>query len=186
MSATATKLLTAEEFFRRPDPPDGSREELVRGEVITMPAPGFRHGKVSHIIAFRLQMYLQSNRQGTVTAETGVQTERDPDTVRGPDVSFWSFQKIPESAVPEAYAEVPADLCVEVRSPSNTTKKLREKADEYLRGGVRMVWVVDPEDRSVTVFRKPGRGTTLWDDEVLEGEDVLPGFACPVSQLFSL
>jgi Uma2 family endonuclease len=186
MSATAAKLLTAEEFFRRPDPLDGSREELVRGEVIAMPAPGFRHGKVAQLIGFRLMRFLEENRIGTVTAETGVQTEENPDTVRGPDVSFWSFEKVPESAEPEVYADVPADLCVEVRSPSNTAKNLREKADEYLRAGVRMVWVVDPEDRSVTVFRKPGRGTTLWDDEVLEGEDVLPGFACPVSQLFAL
>jgi len=151
-----------------------------------MPAPGFRHGKVAQLIGYRLMRFLEANRIGTVTAETGVQTEEDPDTVRGPDVSFWSFERVPEGTVPEVYPDVPADLCVEVRSPSNTTKKLHEKAAEYLRAGVRMVWVVDPEDRSITVFRKPGRGTTLWGDEVLEGEDVLPGFACPVSQFFSL
>lgn len=186
MSATATALLTAEEFARRPRPADGSREELVRGEVITMPPPGFRHGKVAQVVGYRLMRFIEDQPIGTVTAETGVHTEDDPDSVRGPDVSFWSFGRLPKDHDPAVYAEVPADLCVEVRSPSNSAKGLRAKAAEYLRAGVRMVWVIDPEDRSVTVFRKPGRGLTVWDDEVLDGEDVLPGFACPVSKLFAL
>jgi Uma2 family endonuclease len=186
MSATSTTLMTAKEFARRPRPADGSREELVRGEVVTMPPPGFRHGKVAQIVGYRLMHYLETHPVGTVTAETGVQTEEDPDSVRGPDVSYWSFDRLPADANPEVYAEVAADLCVEVRSPSNTAKGLREKAAEYLKAGVRMVWVEDPEDRCVTVFRKRGRGVTLWDEEVLEGEDVLPGFACPVSKLFAL
>ena len=186
MSVVTTPLLTAEEFARRPRPIDGSREELVRGEVVTMPPPGFRHGKVSHAVAYRVSRFLEDHPLGTVVAETGLQTEEDPDSVRGPDVSFWRFERLPADADPEVYAEVPADLCVEVRSPSNTAKKLREKASEYLKAGVRMVWVVDPEDRCVTVFRKPGRGVSVWDDEVLDGEDVLPGFQCPVSKMFSL
>jgi Uma2 family endonuclease len=151
-----------------------------------MPVPSFRHGRISHIIGYRLQRYLETNRIGTITNETGVHTENGPDTVRGPDIAYWSFEHVPDGRDPGVYAEVPADLCVEVRSPSNTMKSLRDKAAEYLRAGVRMVWVVEPEDRSVTVFRRPGRGVTLWDDELLEGEDVLPGFSCPVSQLFTL
>jgi len=186
MAATTTTYLTAKEFAVRPEPPDGSREELVRGEVVTMPVPGFRHGKVAHIIGYRLERYLETNRIGTVTNEAGVHTENDPDTVRGPDVVYWSFERVPEGSEPEVYAESPADLCVEVRSPSNTSKSLRDKAAEYLRAGVRMVWVVEPEDKCVTVFRTPGRGVTLWDDENLDGEDVLPGFSCRVSQLFKI
>jgi Uma2 family endonuclease len=186
MSATAANLLTAEEFAARPRPADGSREELVRGEVVTMPPPGYRHGRIAQLVGYRLLRFLEVNRLGTVTAETGVRTEQDLDTVRGPDVAFWAYHRVPEGTDPVAYADVPPDLCVEVRSPSNTARDMHEKATEYLRAGVRMVWVVDPDDRSVTVYRQPGRGTTLWDDEVLEGEDVLPGFACPVSQLFAL
>jgi Uma2 family endonuclease len=185
MAATATKLLTAEEFFQRPDPSDGSREELIRGEVVTMPAPGFRHGEVAMQVGFILKLFLQQHPVGRVLAETGVRTEHDPDSVRGPDVSFWSFDRVQREPEIVGYPEVAADLCVEVRSPSNTFKKLRDKAAEYLRAGVRMVWIVDPDDRSVTVYRQPGRGITISDDAVLEGEDVLPGFTCPVSKLFS-
>jgi Uma2 family endonuclease len=185
MAATATTLLTAEEFFQRPDPPDGSREELVRGEVVTMPAPGFRHGTIAMRVGYLIQRYLDEKEIGRVLAETGVRTENDPDSVRGPDVSFWSFDRVPREPEIVGYPEVAADLCVEVRSPSNTFKKLRDKAAEYLRAGVRMVWIVDPDDRSVTVYRQAGRGITISDDAILDGEDVLPGFVCPVSKFFN-
>jgi Uma2 family endonuclease len=185
MSSTATQLVTAQEFFRRPGPIDGQREELVRGEVITMPSPGLRHGEVAMRVGFRLMTFLEHKDIGRVVTESGVRTEHDPDTVRGPDVSFWSYEKVPIEVEIVGYPEVPADLCIEVRSPSNTVRELREKTAEYLRAGVRLVWIVDPEDRSVTVYRRPGRGVTLSDDEVLDGEDVIPGFACPVTKLFS-
>jgi Uma2 family endonuclease len=101
MSAIASKPMTAKEFAHRPEPADGSREELVRGEVVTMPVPGFRHGRISHIIGYRLERYLETKRIGTVTNEAGVHTENGPDTVRGPDVAFWSFERVPEGSDPE-------------------------------------------------------------------------------------
>jgi Uma2 family endonuclease len=184
MSAVATKLLTADEFFLRPEPEDGSREELVRGEVVTMPEPGFRHVEVVMQVGFLLKLFLQGKKLGRVFAETGVRTEFDPDSVRGPDASFWSFKSVPEDQEIVGYPDVPADLCIEVRSPSNSRRELRDKAAEYLRAGVRVVWVIEPEDRSVTVYRAPGMGTTLWEDEQIQGEDVLPGFVCTVSEFF--
>src|SRR3954447_11093781 len=130
MATAPTKLLTAEEFFHLPNPPDGSKQELVRGEVVTMPPPGFRHGDVQLAIGSLLRQFVRSNRTGRVTVESGVVTEDDPDTVRGPDVSFWSYERLPADQKPVGYPEVAADLCVEVRSPDQSLRGLRAKARE--------------------------------------------------------
>lgn len=184
MTTTAVKLITAAEFARMPDPPDGSKEELVRGVVITMPAPGFRHGEVQVTVASLLRQYARSNRNGRVTVESGLQTEFDPDTVRGPDVAYWSAERLPLDQMPQVYPDVAADLVVEIQSPSSRRQTTQEKIREYLDRGVRMIWIVDPEARTVTVYRQPGEGRHLWRDATLTGEDVLPGFQCRVAEFF--
>ena len=183
---TAKKLLTAEEFYRLPDPPDGSKQELVRGEVVTvMAAPSFKHGIVQGRAYFALETYARQTKLGRVTVESGLVTEEDPDTVRGPDVAYWSYERVPADKTPDVYPEVAADLCVEVKSPSNTPAKTTKKIAEYFACGVRMVWIADPDERTVTVYTKPGDGRVLWDDATLDGGDVLPGFTCPVAEFFS-
>jgi Uma2 family endonuclease len=184
MSTVTPRLLTAEEFSRLPNPPDGSKQELVRGEIVTMPPPGFRHGTTQAKAAFLLLTYANSVRPGHVTVESGVITETGPDTVRGPDVSYWSYERMPKDDVPLVYANLAPDVVVEVRSPSNTDEKLTKKVREYFAGGARLVWIADPADRTVIVYRQPGDGRVLWDDATLTGEDVLPGFTCKVSALF--
>lgn len=184
MTTTAVKLITAEEFARMADPPDGSKQELVRGVIVTMLPPGFRHGVCHNKVAFLLTAHVLAAHCGRITVETGVVTERDPDTVRGPDVAFWSIERLPMEQIPEVYPDVAADLCVEILSPSNTPNEMREKVREYIHRGVRLVWVVDPEEHTVTVYRQPGEGRLLWDDATLSGEDVLPGFQCRVAEFF--
>lgn len=184
MTTTAVKLITAAEFARMPEPPDGSKEELDRGVIVTMPAPGFRHGMVQATIGSLLYKYGRSNRNGRVTLETGLQTEFDPDTVRSPDVAFWSAERLPLDQVPEAYPDVAADLVVEIQSPSNRRQTTQDKIREYLNRGVRMVWIVDPEARTVTVYRQPGEGRLLWHDARLTSDDVLPSFQCRVAEFF--
>jgi Uma2 family endonuclease len=149
-----------------------------------MPPPGFIHGIVQGNILFLLQVYARQTNAGRVTPETGIITETNLDTVRGPDVAYWSFERLPADRVPELYPEVAADLCVEVLSPSNTDEKMTRKVREYLACGVRLVWVVDPDERTVTVYTKPGDGTVLWEDAVLTGGEVLPEFTCPLSEVF--
>lgn len=186
MTPTAPpKLLTAEEFGRLPDPPDGSREELVRGEVITMPPPNFGHGKIQAKVSRLLGNFIDANNLGHIVTECGVKTESDPDTVRGPDVSYWSYRRIAPDALPDVYPDVLPDLVVEVRSPGQSRRKLREKASEYLVNGASLIWIVDPEDRSVTVYRQPDEGRELGENATLGGEDVLPGFSCKVAELFA-
>ena len=185
MSTAATKkLLTAEEFAKLPNPIDGSKQELVRGEVITMPPPSFLHGVVQSNISFVLKTFARSSNLGRVTVESGVITDTGPDTVRGPDVAYWSFERLPADHVPVVYANVAPDLCVEVKSPSNTPARTTKKVGEYFTCGARMVWVVDPEERTVTVYRKAGDGRVLWEDAAITGEDVLPGFTSPVAEFF--
>lgn len=184
MTTVARKLITAEEFAQLPDPPDGSRQELVRGVIETMGRPGFRHGKVNFRIAKILDRYVEPNRLGHVVPETGVVTEHGPDTVRGPDVAFWSADKVPLDQEPAGYPDAVADLCIEVLSPRPNRKKILEKIREYLWAGVRLVWVVDPEERTVTVYRSPEEGRLLHEGATLSGEEVLPGFSVPVTEFF--
>jgi Uma2 family endonuclease len=183
VTASPAKLLTAEEFAELPDPEDGSQQELVRGVVITMPQPKPPHGYTCSQVAGHLWQFCQVGQLGfSVTNDTGVITERGPDTVRGPDVAYWSFARQP--TVPESYFEVAPDLAVEVLSPSNRRKQVEEKIAEYLKAGTKLVWVLDPMDRTVTVYREPQKGTLLHSGITLDGEEVLPGFQCRVSALF--
>jgi Uma2 family endonuclease len=182
MATVARKLITAEEFLQMPDPPDGSQQELVRGEIITMPPPGGLHGVCCSKTNYLLCNFAEANQRGIVTAnDTGIITERGPDSVRGPDIAYWSSERLPE--IPAGYIETPPDLAVEVLSPSTRMRQLRNKIREYFSRGVRMVWVISPEDRTVTVYRTADEGRLLHESATLSGEEVLPGFSCRVADL---
>ena len=183
MSAIAHKLMTAEEFAALPEPLNGSQQELVKGEVVIMPPPQARHGILCSRIDRRLGIYVEENNLGWTTSnDTGVILERDPDTVRGPDVAFWSIARQPE--LPAGYFEIPPDIAVEVLSPTDRRRDVREKIREYITLGVRLVWLIDPETRTVTVYPGTIRGTELDESDTLDGGEVLPGFTVPVSYLF--
>ena len=105
----------------------------------------------------------------------------NPDSVRGPDVAFWSKERLP--VVPVGYIPIAPDMLVEVLSPSNTSKQIFAKLKEYFAMGVRLVWVLAPEDRTLTIYRTPDEGRVLHETATVTGEDVLPGFTCRVSDL---
>ena len=115
--------------------------------------------------------------------DSGVILARNPDTVRGPDLAYWSRERLPERPR-GGYPSVPPDLAIEVLSPSDVFTKVHAKVQEYLKAGVRLVWVFVPEDRSVAVFRSGKDSSILYNGDVLSGEDVLPGFSCPVAEVF--
>jgi Uma2 family endonuclease len=185
MAGVTQQLITAEEFRRMPPPLDGSKTELVRGEVVIVCRPGFRHGLRQLRIGAILDHFGRTQQHGRAVVETGIVTERDPDTVRGPDVSYWSAARLPLDQNPEGYPDVAPDLAVEILSPSNRLARIREKMRELFQRGVRMVWVVDPDDRTVVVYRSLDEGRLLHETATLDGEDVLPGFRCPVAEFFS-
>jgi Uma2 family endonuclease len=183
MSIVQQPPVTIAEFERMPDPADGSKLELVRGEVVVMPPPKGKHGICCSEIAWVLKNFVKPKKLGWVTTnDTGVVLERGPDTVRGPDVAFWSIARQPE--MPDGYFQIPPDIAVEVLSPDDRRKDVRAKIKEYLFYNVPLVWLVDPETRTVTVYRGSMRGTELDESDSLDGGDVLPGFSCKVSDLF--
>jgi Uma2 family endonuclease len=185
MAAVTPKLMTAEEFLGSPEPADGSKQELVQGVIATMPPPGFLHGRVQTNTSSLLWVHARKHKVGQVVVESGLITERDPDTVRGPDISFWSKERLPlDQPPPVGYPDVAADLCVEVLSPGMTVARMWAKVQEYFNRGVRMVWIIDPENRTVTVYRSPHEARLLHESAMLSGEDVVPGFICRVSELF--
>ncbi|MCE9566675.1 MAG: Uma2 family endonuclease [Planctomycetes bacterium] len=184
MSTVQQPLITAIEFERMLDPTDGSKLELVRGEVIVMPPPKGRHGICCSQIAWLLLNFVKPKKLGWVTTnDTGVVLERGPDTVRGPDVAFWSITRQPQ--MPEGDFEIPPDIAIEVLSPNDRRPDVRAKIKEYLFYSVPLVWLVDPETKTVMVYNGNMRGLELGDDDLLDGGSVLPGFSCKVSELFA-
>src|SRR3954452_9563868 len=149
-TATATARMTADEFLEfvhRPEN-EGRWFELVRGEVIELPPPTKKHGVVSANIAFALGGYIRQARKGYITAnDSGTLLERDPDTVRGPDVAYFTDARRYDDLHPK-YGEEPPVLAVEVLSPDDRAARVLAKVDDYLRNGVRVVWLVDPEGRT--------------------------------------
>jgi Uma2 family endonuclease len=177
------KLMTAEEFMAA-DLGEG-RFELVRGEMIEVPPTMLEHGRVVINVRFVLESFGRQSSYGYCLAESGVATERDPDTVRGPDVSFYSHARWPRSQVGRTLPPVPPDLAVEIVSPSNRAGKLLRKVGEFLDAGVLLIWVVYPRRRCVAVYRPDGEEPTIYKDgEFLENFPELPGFRCPVADLF--
>jgi Uma2 family endonuclease len=178
--------MTAEEFYdwvHRPENADRSFE-LVRGEVIELPSPAKRHGVLSANISRILGNFAFQQGKGYVaTNDSGVILGRDPDTVRGPDVAYYEDAGCFEELHPK-YGEVPPRLAVEVLSPSDKYVKVLSKVMDYLRGGVDLVWVVDPETRSVMVHRNEKNPSELKGDAELTGDEVLPGFRCRVADFF--
>lgn len=184
MPDDAPVLMTLEEFVQRPIAIYGSQEELVAGVVVSRPQPSFRHWLAQANVGSVLIAHVRAMQLGQVAFRTGIVTRRNPDTVRGPAVAYWSFERLPIDVEVEVYPDVAADLCVEVLSPDDRPRDVQQKIREYFECCVRMVWVVDPEARSVTIYRTAQEGRLLWDDAMISGEDVLPGFACSVNELF--
>jgi Uma2 family endonuclease len=174
--------LTIEEFERLPD--EASRMELVRGHVVREPPAGFEHGALAVRIASSLDTFVRRHGLGKVLgAETGFVLFDDPPTVRAPDVAFVARERLPADR--RGYARLAPDLAVEIVSPSNTHSEIQDKVFDYLDAGTRLVWVVEPRGRTVTVYRSRDAIRILTSDQEIGGGDVLPGFRIPVSEFFA-
>ena len=124
-------------------------------------------------------------RNCTCGAETGFLVERDPDTVRGPDVGFVRAERLLNIANPEKHLPFAPDFAVEVRSPSDQEDEVAEKAQMWLKAGSLLVWVADPERRTITVHRPDAEPVTLCENDEIDGGDVIPGFRCRVADFFA-
>ncbi|MFN4259273.1 MAG: Uma2 family endonuclease [Gemmataceae bacterium] len=181
--STVHQLLTADEFWHLPD--DGMRHELIRGEVHTMPPSGGEHGFIGMNLAAPLTQHVKSNQLGVVLgAETGFGIARNPDTVRAPGIAFVRQERIPATGIPRSFWPGAPDLVVEVISPRDTLIAVEEKVDDWLTAGARLVWVVNPRCRTVSVYRSPTDVTILTSADELDGNHVIPGFRCRVAEIF--
>jgi Uma2 family endonuclease len=182
---TSQKLLTAEEYAVLPDSVAPRDSELIRGVICVREAPAAPgHGWVANKIGHLLYEFVAPRKLGVVFAEPGFVLERNPDTVRAPDVSFVRAERMPRENWPSFLDGAP-DLAVEVKSPSNTKREMAEKIAQYLATGSRLVWYLEPEPRTITVFRPQLDAVVLSEGDNLSGYDVLPGFECPVAEVFS-
>ncbi len=188
MTLMATPKMTAEEFFdwaNRPENRDRNFE-LERGEVVELSRPGEQHGVVCSNVGYTLGGYVRQRRKGYVlTNDTGLILERDPDTVRGPDIMLYDeARRFDDLEI--KYPDRPPKLIVEVLSPNDKWSKVLRRITRFLNRGVPLLWLVDPEDRSVMVYR-PGQLPRAVDEtEELTGEDVLPDLRCRVADFFYL
>jgi len=181
MSATAT--VTAEELLH--DPKREGRFELVRGEPRERAVPTYRHGRVGVTTTVVVGGFVHQHKLGDLIQDGGFVFQRDPDTVFLPDLSFVRADRVPSPDQQQGYPDLVPDLVVEVLSPSNTPSETAEKVRIYLDTGVRLVWLLDPLQRSVTVHTPDGGARTLDSDDILDGGDVLPGFSVRVGELFA-
>ena len=174
-------LMTAEELLRLNLP--NKRTELVKGVLVVREPAGYRHGAVAMNLTLALGNFVQAHALGRLlAAETGFKLLSNPDTVRAPDVAFIRSDRIPEPP-PAGFAVMAPDLAVEVLSPDDRPGAVLEKVGDWLNAGVRLVWVVDPMRTLARVYRVDGTETVLAAGDALSGEDVLPGFTCPLADL---
>ena len=181
--STEIQLMTADELLAMPD--DGFCYELIRGELIRMPPPGHIHGRVTMRIASPLYQHVIANKLGIVyAAETGFLIHQNPDTVRAPDAAFVEQQRVENAGEVEGYWVGAPDLAVEVVSPSDSVGYVEDKVQQWIEAGSRLVWVISPKLRTVTVYRSLTDVTTLTEKDTLDGNDVVPGFQMSVSEIF--
>ncbi|MBN9519007.1 Uma2 family endonuclease [bacterium] len=186
MGAASTATMTAGEFcdWVVREHLDGRAYELVRGEVSEVPPPTRLHGLCCWLVIKVLTEYVGRRGAGhLLTNDAGILVEENPDTLRGADVILFLRNPAPQDFAGQYVTDVP-DLVVEIVSPSDRKKDINLRVNQYLDRGIPLVWLIDPDDRLVTVCRPRAFPKALDATEELTGSDVLPDFACPVRVLF--
>jgi Uma2 family endonuclease len=182
-TAEMLELMTAEQFGQRPDP--GYPEELVEGRVVAMPPPDRKHGYFCGQAYYIVRLFVAEHELGRVMSnDSGVVTERDPDTVRGADVAYYSYARLPKGPLPTGYGPEVPELVIEVRSAHDVWREVLEKVAEYLRAGVLAVVVLDPEPQTAHVFGAVAPPRTLGPDDELVLPGILEGFRVRVGKFF--
>lgn len=181
---TAKRLLTADDLLAMPD--DGKYYELVRGELVEMPPPGFMHELVVAQFIMLFGKFVRRLNLGMVTGGPGIYIEQDPDTVRAPDCAFISHGRIAEPVPNRGYVfGLIPDLVVEVVSPDYSVAQARVRARMWLDAGVRLALAAHIETQEIVAYGDDGTVQRFGFDDTLTCEPVLPGFTCPVADVFN-
>jgi Uma2 family endonuclease len=176
--------MTVEEFAKLPTG-RGRRYELVNGELRTMAAAGGRHGAIVALATVRFGTFLETHDLGVLFgAETGFVLHRNPDHVRAPDVAFVGYERLAGLASRNGFLACAPDLVVEVVSPGDTWTEVAEKVRDWLDHGTRVVWIVDPDTRTVEIWRADGRVDVRREADELDAEPVLPDFRCQAGDIY--
>lgn len=177
--------VTAQDLWRMGE--GDVRRELVDGEVIEMAPVGGLHGLIVGKISRKLAEFVEPQGSGMVlVGDVGfvLALPTDPERVRAPDVAFISTARLSEGRLPEGFISGAPDLAVEVLSPSDNPVDVQQKVRDYLDAGARLVWVLAPQAKTATAYRADGSARLLREQDVLEGEDVLPGLTIPLTEIF--
>jgi Uma2 family endonuclease len=182
--ATTEKLLTAEEFEQLPD--DGKRYELIDGELREVAPTVNWHGEVEINLGTLLNVHVRAQGLGRVSCgEVLYVVRRNPDRVRAADIAFIRQDRVPPLEARQHIMEVIPDLVAEILSKHDTIEEISDRIDDWLNAGVRMLWIVDPFRRTVTIYQ-PGHDPVLLSERTtLQGDPVVPEFHCPVAEIFA-
>ena len=179
----APKIWTDEEFMALPD--DGHHYEIINGELIAMGNSGALHGYVCSTLMILLGGYVRQHNLGAML-DSSTAFKMKNGNKRSPDIAFFAKERLQGIAVlPSGYLEGAPDLAVEVLSPGNTVEEIDDKLTEYFENGSRLVWVINPTQHYVLVYRsaqEPDR--LLKEKDSLDGEEVIPGFTLAIADLF--
>lgn len=157
--------------------------ELIDGEIVEK-VPTEEHGLIQVNIASEIRLHSKKHNLGRVTVEPRHQTSEDRYNSRLPDVAFTSKARALPLVTQGAVPQMP-DLAIEIKSPTDSLRKMRDKAAYYLANGAQLVWLVLPEKRLIEIYRASGEIDVLTENDTLDGEAVLPGFALPVQDVFA-
>lgn len=186
--AVQDRLYTADDLWEIAHLPenDDKRFELINGVIYELPPSSPANTIVAGLFVHKFNLYLEQHDLGYVTGADGGFIISGQENVFMPDAAFISYARVPE--FPKKLFPAAPDIAVEVISPSETPRKIRNKVNAYLRGGTRLVWVVYPEDKAIDVYQlAPDGGTHIREftiEDTLDGGDVLPGFTLPVREIF--
>ena len=179
-----TTLLRAEEFARVADVLGPC--ELVRGEIVRMTPAGFRHSKVTGKAFFLLEAHNRAHRLGHVLAgEAGIIVRRGPDTVRGADVAFISYQRLPKDTRISGFLERAPELIIEVLGDDKSWSEMEEKIAEYHAAGVDLVWVLDHRTLTLRAYARGAAPVLLREQDIANADPHVPGFSCRVADFFA-
>jgi len=177
-----TDLMTAEQLedLHVPD----KSTELVRGRLVVREPPGTWHGQIAGRLIIRVGAFVEAHQLGEVFGQdTGFKIASNPDTVRAPDLAVIARERV-SLVTRRGYAPVAPDLVAEILSPDDRPGEVIGKIGEWLGAGVKLAWLLDPDRGIAHVYRPDGSVSLTEAAGALEGEGVLPGFRCPVKDLY--
>jgi Uma2 family endonuclease len=180
---TTEALLTAEDYLLLPD--NGQPTELVQGRLVPMNMPMPRHGEICSTTVLIVGNFLDGHDLGRILCnDSGVITNRGPDTVRGADVAYYSYDRVPKGPLPMGYLSVAPEAVFEIRSPGDRWSEILAKVAEYLKAGVLRVCVLDQQSETIRVYSADEPEERLTEDQQFTLPGILPGFSVPVARFF--